>query len=284
LKIQNQPKKFLINLNKMQLKLNRPLVFLDLETTGTNIASDRIVEISLLKIHVNGDKESKTMRINPGIPIPIASSLVHGIYDEDIKDAPFFKDIASNVAKFIEACDLAGYNSNKFDIPLLAEEMLRAEIEFDLNNRKLVDVQNIFHLMEQRTLSAAYKFYCNKEIINAHSAEADVAATYEVLLAQLQRYENTQLKDEKGNLFFPVKNEVNALSELSTRSRNVDFAGRIIYNQKGQEVFSFGKHKDKTVEEVFTKEPSYYSWMMDGDFPLYTKKVITQIRLRMKNK
>jgi len=280
----NQQKKFLINLNKMQLKLNRPLVFLDLETTGTNIASDRIVEISLLKIHVNGDKESKTMRINPGIPIPIASSLVHGIYDEDIKDAPFFKDIASNVAKFIEACDLAGYNSNKFDIPLLAEEMLRAEIEFDLNNRKLVDVQNIFHLMEQRTLSAAYKFYCNKEIINAHSAEADVAATYEVLLAQLQRYENTQLKDEKGNLFFPVKNEVNALSELSTRSRNVDFAGRIIYNQKGQEVFSFGKHKDKTVEEVFTKEPSYYSWMMDGDFPLYTKKVITQIRLRMKNK
>jgi DNA polymerase-3 subunit epsilon len=268
----------------MQLKLNRPLVFLDLETTGINIASDRIVEISLLKIHVNGDKESKTMRVNPGMPIPIASSLVHGIYDNDIKDAPLFKDIASNVAKFIEACDLAGYNSNKFDIPLLAEELLRADIDVDLKNRKLIDVQNIFHLMEQRTLSAAFKFYCNKEIINAHSAEADVAATYEVLLAQIQRYENTQLKDDKGNLFFPVKNEVSTLSELSMRTRNADFAGRIIYNPKGQEVFSFGKHKDKPVEEVFAKEPSYYSWMMDGDFPLYTKKVITQIRLRMKNK
>jgi DNA polymerase-3 subunit epsilon len=268
----------------MQLKLNRPLVFFDLETTGINIASDRIVEISLLKIHVNGEKESKTMRINPGIPIPIASSLVHGIYDKDIKDAPLFKDVAANISKFIESCDLAGYNSNKFDIPLLAEELLRADIDFDLKNRKLVDVQNIFHLMEQRTLSAAYKFYCNKEIINAHSAEADVSATHEVLLAQLQRYENTQLKDEKGNLYNPVKNEVNALSELSMRSRNADLAGRIIFNQKGQEVFSFGKHKDKTVEEVFTKEPSYYSWMMDGDFPLYTKKVITQIRLRMKNK
>lgn len=268
----------------MQLKLNRPLVFLDLETTGINIATDRIVEISMLKVHINGDKESKTLRINPGMPIPIASSLVHGIYDDDIKDAPLFKDVAGNVAKFIESCDLAGYNSNKFDIPLLAEELLRAEIDFDLKNRKLVDVQNIFHLMEQRTLSAAYKFYCNKEIVNAHSAEADVAATYEVLIAQLQRYENTQVKDVKGNLFYPVKNEVNALSELSMRSKNADFAGRIIYNQNGQEVFSFGKHKDKSVEEVFAKEPSYYAWMMDGDFPLYTKKVITQIRLRMKNK
>jgi DNA polymerase-3 subunit epsilon len=268
----------------MNLNLTRPLVFLDLETTGINIASDRIVEISLLKVHVGGDRESKTMRINPGIPIPVESSLIHGIYDDDVKDKPLFKEVAANIAKFIESCDLAGYNSNKFDIPLLAEELLRAGIDFDLKNRKLVDVQNIFHIMEQRTLSAAYKFYCNKEIVNAHSAEADVTATYEVLLAQLDRYQHTEKKDEKGNVFYPVKNEVAALSQLSMRTRNADFAGRIVFNQKGQEVFSFGKHKDKPVEEVFAKEPSYYSWMMDGDFPLYTKKVITQIRLRMKNK
>lgn len=268
----------------MQLNLTKPLVFIDLETTGINVASDRIVEISILKLYPKGDKESKTMRINPGMPIPDESSKIHGIYDKDIIDCPLFKQVAPQLAQFIDACDIAGYNSNKFDVPLLAEEFLRVGIDFDLKNRKLVDVQNIFHLMEQRTLSAAYKFYCDKEVINAHSAEADVLATYEVFLAQLERYKDVQLKDAKGNLFYPVKNDITALSELSARTKNADLAGRIIFNPQGKEVFSFGKHKDKPVEEIFEKEPSYYNWMMDGDFPLYTKKVITQIRLRMKTK
>jgi DNA polymerase-3 subunit epsilon len=268
----------------MQLNLTKPLVFIDLETTGINVASDRIVEISILKLFPKGNKESKTMRINPEMAIPVESSNIHGIFDKDIADSPTFKSVAGQLYQFIDGCDIAGYNSNKFDVPLLAEEFLRAGVDFDLKNRRLVDVQNIFHIMEQRTLSAAYKFYCDKQIVNAHSAEADVIATYEVFLAQLERYKDVELIDAKGNPYHPVKNDIASLSELTARTRNADLMGRIVFNAKGQEVFSFGKHKDKSVEDVFEKEPSYYSWMMDGDFPLYTKKVITQIRLRMKTK
>jgi DNA polymerase III subunit epsilon len=266
----------------MKLNLTRPLAFIDLETTGINVGSDRIVEISILKVNIDNTTETKTYRINPGIPIPEFNSKIHGIYDEDVKDAPSFKQLASTLSNFIGNSDLAGYNSNKFDVPLLVEEFLRAEVDFDLSHRRLIDVQNIFHLMEPRNLAAAYKFYCNKIIVNAHTAEADVTATYHVFLAQLEKYANTEVDDGKGNVYIPVKNDMNVLSELSSKSKNADLAGRIVYNEKGIEVFAFGKHKDKSVTEIFEKEPSYYSWMMNGDFPLYTKKVITQIRLRMK--
>lgn len=266
----------------MKLNLTRPLAFIDLETTGVNVASDRIVEICILKVNTDNSTEVKTMRINPGIPIPDASSRIHKIYDKDVQDCPSFKQAAAQLANFIGNADIAGYNSNKFDVPLLLEEFLRAEVDFDLSNRRLIDVQNIFHIMEPRTLAAAYKFYCDKTIENAHSAEADIKATYEVFLAQLKKYENTEVADAKGNLVKPVKNDMQALSELTAKTKNVDLAGRIIFNDAGVEVFAFGKHKDKPVVEVFEKEPSYYSWMMNGDFPLYTKKIITQIRLRMK--
>lgn len=266
----------------MQVKLHKPIIFLDIEATGLSIGSDRIVEISLLKLNPDNSTESKTLRINPGIAIPEIVSKIHGIYDKDVADAQSFKEAAPALIKFIGNADLAGYNSNKYDVPLLAEEFLRAEVDFDLEGRKLVDVQNIFHFMEPRNLSAAYKFYCNKPLENAHSAEADVLATFEIFKAQLEKYEGLELADEKGNMYQPVVNDISKLSDFTMRAKNVDLAGRIVYNDKGQEVFSFGKHKDKTVVEVFTKEPSYYSWMMNGDFPLYTKKVITKIRLNMK--
>lgn len=266
----------------MEIRLTKPLVFLDIEATGLNVGSDRIVEISLMKLMPDQSRETRTYRVNPGIPIPPQVTKIHGITDADVAEAPMFKDIAHVLLRFLDNADLAGYNSNKFDVPLLAEEFLRAEVDFDLEGRRLVDVQNIFHFMEPRTLNAAYKFYCNQTIENAHSAEADVLATFEVFRAQLKKYENALLEDEKGNTWQPVVNDIGKLSELSARSRNVDLAGRIIYNEHGVEVFSFGKHKDKPVVEVFTKEPSYYNWMMQGDFPLYTKKVITKIRLRMK--
>lgn len=266
----------------MQLNLTRPLAFIDLETTGVNVASDKIVEICILKVNVDNSTEVKTMRINPGIPIPEVTSKIHKIYDADVKDCPTFKQAAAQLANFIGNADIAGYNSNKFDVPLLLEEFLRAEVDFDLSSRRLIDVQNIFHYMEPRTLSAAYKFYCGKTIENAHSAEADIKATYEVFLAQLEKYEHTQIADSKGNLITPIKNDMVALSEFTAKTKNADLAGRIVFNEKGIEVFAFGKHKDKPVTEVFEKEPSYYSWMMNGDFPLYTKKIITQIRLRMK--
>ncbi len=253
------------------LQLTRPLAFVDLETTGVNVASDRIIEIAILKLHPNGDRDSKCMKINPGRPIPAETTAIHHITDEDVKDAPTFKTAAPMLYAFLEGCDLAGYNSNKFDFPLLAEEFLRAEIEFDVSNRKLIDVQNIFHKMEQRTLVAAYKFYCGKPLENAHSAEADTTATYEILEAQVQRYDD-------------LKKDVNFLSEFSAHTRNVDLMGRIVYNDKNIPVFNFGKHTGKAVTEVFEKEPSYFSWMMDGDFPLYTKKVITKIRLEMRKK
>ncbi|MFL5752049.1 MAG: exonuclease domain-containing protein [Bacteroidia bacterium] len=265
----------------IRLNLTKPLAFFDLETTGINVGSDRIVEICILRANTDNSTETRTWRVNPCIPIPEFSSKIHGIYDKDIADCPTFKTLAPQLAVFLDGCDLAGYNSNKFDVPVLVEEFLRAEVDFDLKNRRLIDVQNIFHLMEPRNLAAAVKFYCNKPLVNAHSAEADVIATYEVFLAQLQRYEDTEMEDGKGNLFKPVQNDMNVLSALTTRSKSADLAGRIVYNDKGVEVFAFGKHKDKGVEEIFTKEPSYYNWMMNGDFPLYTKKIITQIRLRM---
>jgi len=266
----------------MKLNLKRPLAFFDLEATGTNVGADRIVEISIIKLHPpNGSQEEvRTWRINPGMPIPLESSLIHGIYDDDVKKEPFFKEVASLIARFIGNSDLAGYNSNKFDIPMLMEEFLRAGVPFDIDNRHFVDVQNIFHQMEQRTLKAAYKFYCEKDIINAHSAEADTRATMEVLLAQLAKYEKTPWEDKKGNVMYPVMNDIEALHQFTNLNRPVDFAGRMVFNEEGHEVFNFGKHKGKAVEEVFKIEPSYYSWMMNGDFPLYTKRKLEEIYTR----
>ncbi|AFD06429.1 3'-5' exonuclease [Solitalea canadensis] len=264
----------------MNLNLKRPIAFFDLETTGVNVASDRIVEIAILKVLPNGTIETKTRRVNPEMPIPLESSLIHGIYEEDIKNEPTFKQMAKSIAQFLENADLGGYNSNKFDVPLLMEEFLRAGVEFDIEGRKLVDVQNIFHQMEQRTLKAAYKFYCGKEIENHHSAEADIKATYEVLLAQLDKYDGVEYEDKSGNKSTPIVNDVEALHKFTYVRDVVDFAGRMIYNEQGVEVFNFGKHKGKAVEEVFSFEPTYYDWMMNGDFPLYTKKKLTEIRLR----
>ena len=252
----------------MKLNLKNPLVFFDLETTGTNINSDRIVEICYLKVYPNGNEESKTMRINPEMHIPEASSAIHGIYDADVADCPTFKDVAKKIAADIEGCDLAGFNSNRFDIPVLAEEFLRAGVDIDLMKRKFVDVQVIYHKLEQRTLSAAYKFYCDKNLEDAHTAEADTRATYEVLKAQLDRYADV------------LENDINFLSNYSCYSRNVDFAGRIVYNDQDVEVFNFGKYKGVPVKEVLQKDPGYYSWIMQGDFTLNTKNVLTKIRLR----
>lgn len=268
----------------MKLNLKRPIAFFDLEATGTTIGVDRIVEISILKAHPDGTEEIKTLRLNPEMPIPLETSLIHGIYDETIKDAPTFKQVAKEFADFLEDCDLGGYNSNKFDIPLLLEEFLRAGVDFDLANRRFVDVQNIFHQMEQRTLKAAYQFYCGKKIENAHSAEADIKATYEVLLAQLERYKDKEWEDKKGNITKPVVNDVDALHAFTNLSRPVDFAGRIVFNESGEEVINFGKHKGKRVEDVFHAEPSYYSWMQQGDFPLYTKRCLEKIWIRWNEK
>ncbi|WP_055096665.1 3'-5' exonuclease [Gabonia massiliensis] len=251
----------------MQLNLRNPIVFFDLETTGVNIATDHIVEISYLKVYPNGKEECKTLRINPGVPIPTEATAVHGISDADVANCPTFKEVAKNIAKDIEGCDLAGFNSNRFDIPLLVEELLRAGVDIDLSKRKMIDVQTIFHKMEQRTLSAAYKFYCDKDLDNAHTAEADTRATYEVLKSQLDRYPDLQ-------------NDMAALAEFSTHTKNVDFAGRIVYNEDGVEVFNFGKYKGRSVSEVFKTDIGYYGWMMQGDFTLNTKNVITNIKLR----
>ena len=269
---------------EMKLNLNRPLAFFDLETTGVNVASDRIVEIAILKAMPDGTEIIKTLRLNPEMPIPLESSLIHGIYDEHIAGEPTFKDVAQELADFIGDADLAGYNSNRFDIPVLLEEFLRAEVDFDMSDRKFVDVQNIFHQMEQRTLRAAYKFYCNKEIVNAHSAEADITATYQVLLAQIARYKDIDFEDKQGKRSKPVQNDVAALHDFTNMNKPVDFAGRMVFNEEGQEVFNFGKHKGKTVEQVFDIEPSYYAWMRQGDFPLYTKKKLTEIWERWNKK
>lgn len=252
----------------MKLNLKIPLVFFDLETTGTNINTDRIVEICYLKIYPNGNEESKTMRINPGMHIPESSSAIHGIYDADVVDCPTFKEVAKDIAKDIEGCDIAGFNSNRFDVPVLVEEFLRSGIDIDLTRRKFIDVQVIYHKLEQRTLSAAYKFYCGKNLEDAHTAEADTRATYEVLKAQLDRYPET------------LENSIEFLSEYSTYSKNVDFAGRIVYDDNGVEVFNFGKYKGMPVSEVLQRDPGYYGWILNGDFTLNTKNVLTKIRLR----
>ncbi len=251
----------------MKLNLKRSLVFMDLEATGLNVGSDRIVEIALLKIQPNGNSESKVYKVNPTIPIPDETSKIHGIYDSDVKDCPTFSELSNELNSFMGGCDLAGYNSNKFDIPMLIEEFTRCNVFFDISTRKLIDVQNIFHKMEQRTLSAAYQFYCKKSLVNAHTAEADTMATFEILEAQLDRYES-------------LKNDIDFLSELSSISKNVDLAGRIVFNDKGEEVFNFGKYKGRKVQEIFSVEPSYYDWMMKGDFASNTKTVITQLRLK----
>lgn len=261
----------------MKLNLKRPLAFFDLETTGVNVASDRIVEISILKAMPDGTENVKTLRINPGIPIPLESSLIHGIYDEDIRHERTFKQAGEELARFLDDCDLAGYNSNRFDIPVLMEEFLRAGIDFDIENRHTVDVQNIFHQMEQRTLKAAYQFYCGKDIENAHSAEADIKATYEVLKAQIERYENQNWEDKKGLVFQPVQNNIEALHAFTNLNKPVDFAARMVYDDNGVEIINFGKHKGRSVEEVFQTEPSYYNWMLNGDFPLYTKRCLEKI-------
>ena len=255
----------------MRLNLKNPIIFFDLETTGINIASDRIVEISYLKVDLNGNETEKTMRVNPGIPIPEKATEVHGITDDDVKDAPGFNEVARSLARDFEGCDLAGYNSVRFDIPLLAEEFLRAGVDIDLKRKKFVDVQVIFMKMEPRTLSAAYKFFTGQVLEEAHSAAADTRATYEVLQAQLDRYDN-------------LENDVASLAEFSAHNRNVDFAGRIVYDDQDVETFNFGKYKGRPVKEILAQDPGYYGWMMNGDFPLYTKKVLTSIKLKSLNK
>lgn len=260
----------------MKLNLKRPLAFFDLEATGINVGADRIVEIAILKAMPDGSEIVKTWRVNPEMPIPLQTSLIHGIYDEDIANEPTFKTLAADIAEFIGESDLAGYNSNKFDIPMLLEEFLRAEVDFDMNERKFVDVQNIFHQMEQRTLKAAYKFYCNDDLVNAHAAEADVIATYKVLLGQLEMYKETEFENKQGVKSIPVVNDVDALHVFTNINKPVDFAGRMVYNDKNEVCFNFGKHKGKTTEQVFLVEPSYYAWMKNGDFPLYTKKKLDE--------
>ncbi|MGC9330565.1 MAG: exonuclease domain-containing protein [Bacteroidales bacterium] len=256
----------------MNLELTKPLVFFDIETTGMNIAKDRIVEIAFLKLFPDGSRETKLQRINPEMHIPEETTQILGISDEDVENSPTFKQVAKKIAGFIEGCDLAGFNSNKFDLPMLAEEFIRADVDVDLKRHRNIDVQVIFHKMEQRTLSAAYKFYCKKDLADAHSAMADTSATFEILEAQIQHYKS-------------LKADVDSLSEFSSYKNNVDFAGRIVYNDKQQEIFNFGKYKNMSVENVLSKDPSYYGWMMKRDFPLYTKKVLTNIKLRaMKNK
>lgn len=268
----------------MNFNLTKPLIFFDLETTGLSITNDRIIEICLIKIKPDGEQLTRTELINPGIPIPSESIAIHRITDEDVKDKPFFKDLAHDLHQFIGNADLAGYNSLKFDVPILVEEFFRVGIDFNIKNRNLIDVQNIFHKMEQRTLKAAYQFYCSKNLENAHSAEADTQATLEILEAQIKRYDGIPFYDKKGVESFPVENNMKALAAFSNMHNTVDLAGRIVYNDHDIEVFNFGKYKGRPVEEVFKMEPQYYDWMMRSDFPLDTKKVITEIKLRGFNK
>ena len=254
----------------MQLKLTKPICFFDLETTGINVAKDRIVEISILKIFPNGNKESKTWLVNPEMEIPPQVIAVHGITNEKVANEPTFKELSKEIYTMIKDSDLGGFNSDRFDIPLLAEEMLRAEVDFDMKNMVSVDVQTIFHKMEKRTLGAAYKFYCGKDLEDAHSAEADTMATYEVLLSQLERYPD-------------LENNIKKLSEFTTRKQSLDFAGFIGVDENDNPTFAFGKHKGKTVDEVLEKEPGYFGWILNADFPLYTKKVLTQLKLSKLN-
>jgi DNA polymerase-3 subunit epsilon len=252
------------------LNLKKPIVFFDLETTGINIANDRIVEIAILKVHPNGNKESRTWLVNPEIEIPKEVSDIHGITNEKVVTEPTFKELANEVSDLTKNCDLAGFNSNRFDIPLLAEEMLRAGVDFDMRNRVAVDVQVIFHKKEQRTLGAGYKFYCGKDLEKAHSAQADTDATYEILLAQLDKYDD-------------LENDIKSLSEYSTHQKRADFAGFLVFDDEEDEIFTFGKYKGKKVTEVLEKDQGYYGWIQKSDFPLYTKKVLTAIKLRSFN-
>lgn len=254
----------------MELNLTKPICFFDLEATGTNLAKDRIVEISILKVYPNGNKESRTWLVNPEMKIPAEVIAIHGITDEKVEKEPTFKELAPQVHEMIKGCDLGGYNSNRFDIPLLVEELLRAGIDFEMKNTHSVDVQTIFHKMEQRTLSAAYKFYCGKDLEGAHTAEADTMATYEVLKSQIQKYEE-------------LENNISSLATFSSRKKFADFAGFISYDKNGAEVFAFGKYKGKNVEKVFEEEPGYFGWIQNADFPLFTKKVLTAIKLRKLN-
>jgi DNA polymerase-3 subunit epsilon len=252
----------------MKLNLKNPIIFFDLETTGLDIAKDRIVELCYIRVEPNGNEEAKSMRINPEIHIPEEASKVHGIYDEDVKECPTFKQIAKTLWHTFEGCDLAGYNSNKFDVPLLVEEFMRAGVDIDLSKRKLVDVQNIYHKLERRTLIAAYKYYCGKDLENAHSALADTQATYEVLQAQLDKYPND------------LQNDMQFLADYSRMSNNIDFAGRFVYDENGVELVNFGKYKGKPLKEVLQKDPGYYGWIMQSDFTMNTKQVLTKLRFK----
>ena len=252
----------------MKLNLQRPIVFFDLETTGVQITRDRIVEISILKISPDGERETKTRRINPEMPIPAEASAVHGITDADVADCPTFAQVARSLYTWLEGCDIAGFNSNRFDVPMLVEEFARAGSDFDITKSKLVDVQTIYHKLEPRNLIAAYKFYCNKDLHNAHTAMADTQATYEVLKAQLEKYG----KELQGN--------VGWLSEFTRRNRNVDLAGRIVYDEQGTEVFNFGKYKGRAVTDILRSDPGYFSWIMQGDFTQNTKQTLLRIRLK----
>jgi len=261
-----------------QLNLKNPLVVFDLETTGTSISKDRIVEMAFIKILPDQTTEEKCRKINPTIPIPDETSKIHGIYDDDVKEEPTFRQVAKSLADWLEGCDLAGFNVVHFDLPMLMEEFLRADIEFDIDKRKIVDAQKIFHLMEKRNLTAAYKFYCGEELENAHSALADTKATKDVLISQIERYEGQEVRDSLGGKLGQIANDMGSIDRLS-QNRMVDLAGRIIY-KNDTEVFNFGKHRGKPVAEVIKKEPSFYDWMMKGDFPLDTKRKLTQIKLK----
>lgn len=266
----------------MSLNLKNPLVIFDLETTGIKVAEDRIVEYSFVKINPDQTREIKTQRLNPTIPIPHETSLIHGIYDKDVAEAPTFKMVAKNLAKWLEGCDLGGFNVIKFDVPMLVEEFLRAEVDFEIKNRKLIDAQRFFHLMEKRNLSAAYKFYCQKNLDNAHSAEADTLATVDVFEAQIEKYQGMEVTDNLGKTIGTFKNDMASLHQL-TFSKMADLAGRLVYNHKDEVVFNFGKHRGKPVSEILKKEPSYYDWMMKGDFTRDTKRRLTEIKLQLLN-
>ncbi|PKP03758.1 MAG: DNA polymerase III subunit epsilon [Bacteroidetes bacterium HGW-Bacteroidetes-6] len=264
----------------MKIKLTKPLAVFDIESTGVVVGSDKIVEIFILRIDPDGTETEYYALLNPGIPIPPFTTAIHGISDADVVGKPLFKDVAHEMMLFLNNCDLAGYNSNKFDIPLLVEEFLRCGIEFDYSKRRFVDVMGIFHKMEPRNLAAAYKFYCGKKIEHAHSADADTRATWEILQAQLERYENTEIEDADGNAIIPVVNDIEALSKFSKTTKNADLVGHIQFNDKGEEIFAFGKYKGQKVEDVFRREPQYYDWMMKSSFPESTKRYISAIKLR----
>jgi DNA polymerase-3 subunit epsilon len=267
----------------MKLNLKIPLCFFDLETTGTNIAQDRIVEIAVIKLMPNGEVLEKYNRVNPTIPIPPGSTAIHGISDADVSGSPTFKEIAREYARFMEGADLSGFNILKFDIPLLVEEFLRADVEFDYSRKRIIDSQRIYHLMEKRNLSAAYRFYCDKDLVNSHAAIADTRASMEVLLSQVARYENQPVTDPLGNQVGVMKNDMDELNKLAS-SDIVDLAGRMVRDVNGDALFNFGKHKGRKVLDVLKSEPSYYDWMMNGEFPLDTKRKLTELKLSMMKK